>query len=117
MNVKNFLINTLESSFNYPVYVQGTIDENEEYPGSFITVWTSDTADNAHYDNETTSVDWYFNVIFYSDSPALIESEPPKIIAALKAAHFIPQGKGHDIPSDTPTHTGWVIEFIYKENL
>lgn len=118
MNVKDLLIGILEEGFPlYPVFLDGTIDEEEEYPNSFITVWTSFTDDVAHYDDETTAVAWRFNVKFYTTNAALIATVPQEIITLLKAAHFIPQGKGNDIPSDVITHTGWVIEFLYKENL
>ena len=67
--------------------------------------------------NEVVSVDWNFSVMFYSSDPALVNSKPAEISAALRAAGFIPQGKGNDIPSDRPSHTGWAMDFIYTEIL
>lgn len=118
MNVKETLIDILENAFpDYPVFLQGTLDENEAYPTSFITVWTSFTESNGFYDDEENAVDWDFNVMFYSSNPVLVNSVPDAIRTTLKAAGYIPQGKGNDLPSDTPTHTGWVTEYIYKEIL
>lgn len=99
------------------VYLQGTLAENAEYPESFITFWTDYTDDDTFYDNATHSEIWSFSIIFYSSDPLKVQTKPAEIRAALKQAGFIPQGKGHDIPSDRPSHTGWVTEYIYKENL
>ena len=83
----------------------------------FITFWTDATEDNAHYDDDVTSIDWNFNVIFYSCDPLEVAVVPDQIRTALKAVGFIPQGKGYDMPSDVATHTGWVTEYLYRENI
>lgn len=112
--MKQKLIEELQK-FGYPVKQQGTMLPNDPYPDNFITFFTNDTEDGEHYDNETASYVWTFAVIFYSNDPALVNSKPEEIRKALKAAGFIPQGKGQDILSDEPTHTGWAMDFIYKE--
>lgn len=111
--MKQALIDVLETICPGNVFLQGTVAE--DYPESFVTFWTNDTVDADFMDNEATSTDWFFSVIFYSSDPALVNSKPAEIRAALKAADFIPQGKGNDIPSDKPTHTGWAMEFIKKK--
>lgn len=108
------LVDTLEA-LGYPVYLQGTFAEDDEYPPAFITFFTLSSDDAAHYDNESVGTAWEYQVIFYSDNPLLIASVPNEIRTALKAAGFIPQGRGRDIPSDEPTHTGWAMEFYYLE--
>lgn len=113
--MKQTLINILEMFYPDNVYLQGTAPE--EYPETFITFWTNYTDDNEHLDDEVISVDWNFSVMFYSSDPALVNSKPAEISAALRAAGFVPQGKGNDIPSDKPSHTGWAMDFIYTENL
>ena len=112
--MKQLLIDTL-SAFGFPLHLQGTLNPEESYPDSFITFWTDYTSDNAHYDDDVHSVDWKFTVIFYSNNPTLVNTKPKEIISAMRNAGFIPQGKGQDIPSDVPTHTGWAMEFIYTE--
>lgn len=112
--MKNKLINTL-SKFGYPVFLQGTLNPAEAYPDTFITFFTDSTDDNASFDNVTTAWDWSFSVILYSNNPEIVNTKPNEIRAALKAAGFIPQGKGNDIMSDEPTHTGWAMDFIIKE--
>lgn len=113
--MKQKLIEIL-STFGYPVFLQGTLNADEAYPESFITFWVNDAPDHSHYDNETTSYLWDFTVIFYSNDPALVNSQPEEIRKALKNSGFIPQGKGQDIPSDEPTHTGWAQNYYYIEN-
>ena len=114
--MKQKLIETL-SAFGFPVLLQGTLNPDTAYPKTFITFFTDSTDDGAHFDNKTNSVEWWFSVILYSNDPATVNTKPNEIRAALKAAGFIPQGKGNDILSDEPTHTGWAMDFIIKEYL
>lgn len=99
------------------VYLQGTLSDDGAYPENFITIWVNDAPDNAHYDNDVHSIDWYFSIIYYSSNPSNVNTVPAQIRAALKSAGFIPQGRGNDIPSDVPTHTGWAMDYIYTEIL
>ena len=112
--MKQKLISVLET-FGFPVMLQGSMNADDAYPDSFITFWCDSTADNSHFDDDVFSVDWHFSVIFYSNNPTLVNTKPSEILAALKSAGFIPQGKGQDIFSDEPTHTGWAMDFIYTE--
>ena len=114
MNPKEKLIELL-LTFGYPVSLQGTYAEGEQYPDTFITFWTDGVDDGAHYDNDAVSFDWQFSVMFYSRNPVLVNTKPADIRALLKSNGFIPQGKGMDIPSDEPTHTGWALEVTYTE--
>ncbi len=119
--MKQKLIDTLKTCGfieGETLILQGTLDKNAEYPDNFVTIWTDYTADNSHFDNEVNSTDWHFTVIFYTSNPELISEKPKEIINALRAAGFVPQGKGQDIPSDEETHTGWAMEFLcVEENL
>lgn len=97
------------------LFLQGTLNPEEAYPKTFVTFWTDSTDDGAHFDNKTNSVVWSFSVMLYSDDPATVNTKPDEIRTALKAAGFIPQGKGNDLLSDEPTHTGWAMDFIGVE--
>lgn len=112
--MKALLIDTLET-LGYPVYLLGTIGEDEPFPPSFITFFTLDSPDNAHFDNAPASWAWRYQVTFYSSDPALVASVPDEIRKALRAVGFIPNGRGRDIPSDEPTHTGWTQEYYMIE--
>ena len=112
--MKEILIEVLEK-FGFPVFLQGSLNDGDVYPDTFITFWCISTDDNAHYDDSVHSVDWSFSVILYSNKPALVNTLPKGIISALRKAGFVPQGKGQDIMSDEPTHTGWAMDFIYTE--
>lgn len=113
--MKERLFNILNSIYPNKVFLQGTIDENEDYPDSFITFFTDDTEDRDFFNNNVNSINWTFSVIFYSSDPQLISVVPDEITTALKAQGFIPQGRGRDVLSDVPTHTGWAMEFIITE--
>ena len=112
--MKQLLIKTL-SAFGYPVFLQGTLNPDETFPDTFITFWTDYTADNAHFENDVQAVEWSFSVILYSNDPELVNTKPDEIRMALKAAGFIPQGKGQDVASGEPTHTGWAMDYIIVE--
>ena len=112
--MKDLLIEKL-SALGYPVILHGSMAEDEAFPDSFITFYTLDAPEAAAFDNDTALTVWQYQVNFYSNDPALVESEPKRIRAALKLAGFIPQGKGRDLPSDEPTHTGWTCDYYYLE--
>lgn len=112
--MKLLLLSTL-AEFGYPIFLQGSLNENEAYPDSFITYWTDDVLDGTHYDDDVKSFVWDFSVIFYSNDPELLQTKAEEIRLALKKVGFIPQGKGRDIPSDEPTHTGWAMDFYKVE--
>ena len=113
--MKQKLIDILEKHCPQHVYLQGTMNPEEEYPAEFVTFWTPSTDDAAHYDNAVIAVDWTFYVIYYSNDPRKVNTKPFEIAAALKSAGFVPQGKGIDILSDKNSHTGWAMEFTYSE--
>ena len=112
--MKELLIEKL-SELGYPVYLQGSLAENEQYPDSFITFLTLDSPDVAHYDDMAIGTAWEYQIAFYSNDPLLVASIPKVIKVKLKGAGFIPQGNGRDLPSDEPTHTGWVNNYIYLD--
>ena len=113
--MKQKLIDILETFCPNNVYLQGTMNPEEAYPSEFITFFTTQTDDLAHYDNAVHSIGWNFAVIYYSDDPKQVNTKPFQIAAALKDAGFIPQGKGSDVLSDEQSHTGWAMDFVYPE--
>lgn len=112
--MKNKLIELLES-FGYPVYLQGSLSEDEAYPESFFTFWNNESYDNNHYDNEAASYTWSFDVNFYSVDPELVNTMLLSAKATLKQNGWIVGGKGYDVASDEPTHTGRGINALYFE--
>lgn len=103
--MKEKLINLLES-FGYPVFLQGSLTEDDPYPESFFTIWNNDSYDGDHYDNDAIYYVWNFDVNFYSTDPTLVNAMLLEAKAVLKANGFIVNGKGYDVASDEPTHTG-----------
>lgn len=114
--MKEKLISILECFCPDNVFLQGTLNEDEAFPQKFITFFVTDTNDLEFFDNAPAAAAWHFSVIFYSSNPAEVNSIPFTIAAALKQAGFIPLGKGRDVMSGKPTHTGWAMDFIIREN-
>ena len=112
--MKNLLISLLET-FGYPVLQQGSLAADETYPDSFFTFWNDDSYDGHHYNNGAISTVWSFDVNFYSTDPELVNTVLIKVKTLLKSNKFIISGKGHDVGSDEPTHTGRGIDALYIE--
>lgn len=110
--MKELLISTL-SQLGYPVYLHGSLGANEPFPAAFFTFQTLASDDAFTYDDDPTHTAWEYQVIFYADNPQTVHDIAASSRTALKAAGFIPQGKGIDIYSDEPTHTGWVCNYKY----
>ena len=112
--MKDALISLLET-FGYPVRLQGSLAENEQYPESFFTFWNNDSEDACHYDNKVRAWVWDFTIYFYSANPALTNTVLEEARQLLDAAGWIMSGKGYDVASDEPTHTGRAIDIMYRQ--
>lgn len=113
--MKTKLIELLET-FGYPVMLQGSMAEDAKYPDHFFTFWNNETPSNSHYDNDATSYVWNFDVNFYSNNPVIVNTKLDEVRRLLKTNGFVVTGKGHDIVSDEPTHTGRGITVLYLES-
>lgn len=115
MDVKQLLIDTLDDQYGWPVYVQGSLSDDDAYPDSFFTFWNNATDDSAFYDNTEHDTIWNFDLNFYSNDPSLVNTVLLEAKQLLKAVGFIPDGSGYDVISDEPTHTGRGMNLIYIE--
>ncbi|MCQ2308208.1 MAG: hypothetical protein MJ000_11715 [Bacteroidales bacterium] len=103
--MKDLLIETLQP-LGYPIFQQGSLGEDEAYPDSFFTFWNNGSDGGEFYDNNEHSTVWDFDLNFYSNDPALVNVKLVEAKTLLKSCGFIATGKGHDVASDEPTHTG-----------
>ena len=110
--MKDELIEILET-FGYPVRLQGSLAPDEAYPPSFFTFWNNETPEGVHYNNQPIDYIWNFSINFYSSDPSLVNSALLLAKSALEASGWIVPGKGYDVASDEPMHTGRGIE-AYK---
>lgn len=113
VDVKKLLIDTLTDEFGYPVFLQGSLSEDEAYPEAFFTYWNNETNDDAFYSNAESWTIWNFDLNFYANDPVLVNTALLDAKLALKAVGFIPNGSGYDVISDEITHTGRGINLIY----
>lgn len=112
--MEDSLIQILES-FKYPVYRQGSMSDEDQYPPTFITFWNYDSPDHSYYDNSDYGTVWSYNIYVYSDDPELTYSVLSAARAELKKAGWIVRGKGFDVTSDEETHTGRGLEIYYMQ--
>jgi hypothetical protein len=103
--MENLLIQTLEP-LGFPIFRQGSLGDDESYPGSFFTFWNNDTDGKTYYDDQAHNYVWDFDLNFYSTDPDLVNTKLLEAKELLKKQGFIVNGKGHDVMSDEPTHTG-----------
>lgn len=113
--MKKKLIEILEN-LNYPVFLQGSLNNEAEYPDTFFTFWNFETPESGFYDNGASKAVWGFWIYIYSNDPILVEMELEKARNLLKEAGYIASGKGEDVASDIDTHTGRMIEVYFIEN-
>lgn len=114
--MKDELIKILEQ-FNYPVYLQGSLNENDKYDPSFFTFFNFESPEDVHYSNQAARTVWGFWIYFYSDDPGLVDTELLKAKTALKNNGWIVDGRGEDVASDVSTHTGRMITAQYIQYL
>lgn len=103
--MKELLIETIES-LGFPIFLQGSLGEDEPYPESFFTFWNNAADGDAFYDNNEQQIIWDFDLNFYSTDSELVNTKLLEAKALLKAKGFIVTGKGYDVYSDEPSHTG-----------
>ena len=113
--MKDLLINAI-SSLGYPILLQGSLNKDEPYPESFFTFWNNTSDGDEFYDNEEHSYIWDFDLNFYSSDPALVNTKLLEAKSLLKQQGFIVTGKGYDVASDEPTHTGRGINVLKIES-
>lgn len=109
------LIKTLEP-LGYPIRRQGSLGECEKYPESFFTFWNNSSYGESFYDDQEHSTVWDFDLNFYSVDPILTNTVLLKAKDFLRKEGFIVDGKGYDVPSDEPTHTGRGINALFIQN-
>ena len=103
--MEELLIKTLEL-FKYPILRQGSLNEEEEYPETFFTFWNNETGESSHYNNKPNNYIWDFDLNVYSNDPNKVSTLLLEAKSKLIEKGFIVSGKGYDIASDEPTHTG-----------
>ena len=114
--MKNKLFSILEG-LNYPVFQQGTMNQEDGYPSAYFTFNNMNTTSDSFYNNEEHKIIWLFIVAFYSSDPDLVDKELLNAKKKLKENGFIVSGKGYDVDSDEPTQTGRGIAVKIIENL
>lgn len=118
VDVKQLLITTLNTQYkDYPVFLQGSMAEDDVYPAHFFTFWNNSTTDSAFYDNTETETIWNFDLNFYSNDPTTVNTVLVTAKSALKRAGFIVNGAGYDVISDEPSHTGRGINLFYIQKI
>lgn len=116
MDVCATIYDTL-AGLGYPVFLQGSMTDDEPYPKSFYTYFNPQTTGSRFYDDAEHSVIWVFDVNAYSDDPDTVQSMLSRAREALRALGCICAGAGYDIISDEPSHTGRGIEATFVERV
>lgn len=113
--MKELLLQVL-ATLGVPVYLQGSIAEDEALPELYITFLTVDSPSVADFDNATALTAWRYQVSIYGVDPKAVATKASNARTALKGAGFIPIGKGRDLPSGEPNYTAWTCDYYKLEN-
>lgn len=105
MNARNEVFNIIEAT-GLPCWKMHEMPAETIYPPSFFTYLCESAPFGEYYDNKPFTVLWTFGIGFYSDDPRKVESETSELIKRLLSAGWTVDGKGEDVQSDEPTHTG-----------
>ena len=116
MDVLNTLYQTL-AGFGLPVYLQGSMAEDESYPNAFYTYFNNGSSGAMYYDDAENAVIWDFDVNAYSANPDTAQEMLVQARDALRSIGFVCAGSGYDVISDEPTHTGRGMNATYKERV
>lgn len=116
MDVLDTLYDTL-ASFGLPVYLQGSMADNEPYPDAFFTYYNNNSTGARYYDDLENAVVWDFDVNAYAANPDTAQLMLMDARDSLRALGFVCAGAGYDIISDEPTHTGRGINATYIERV
>lgn len=110
------LIEILET-FEYPVFRQGSMSEDEAYPDTFFTFWNTSEDEHSPYDDDTIIVEYNFDIYVYSNDPERAYSLLSDARSKLKQAGWIIMSRGYDVESDQSSHIGRGMAIAYLETL
>lgn len=114
--MKKYLIDMI-TKVNTNVFLQGSLNDDDEYLDSFITFWNFETPESQFYDNKSNLAKWGFWVYCYSNDPKVLEQMVNDLIQLFKSDDkTILVGKGEDVASDVDTHTGRMLTVYLIEN-
>lgn len=112
--MKEKLIKLL-NTFGLPVYLQGTMSEDEDYPSSFFTFYNFEKKEGGFYSGRPTTINWGFWVFIYADDPEVVETKLDEAAALLRKNGWVIENKGEDVASDEPSHTGRMMTCRFLE--
>ena len=101
----DFLVDTL-LLLGLPVFRQGSLSDDGEYPDAFYTFWNPRSDGKSFYNNKEYGIIWEFVVYYYTNDATNIETGLKDAIDALKNVGFIIGGSGFDVESEEITHVG-----------
>ncbi len=112
--MEDLLIETLSAS-EYPVFLQGSLGDDEQYPDNFFTFWNASSESSAFYDDVQHAIIYTYRVYFYSADSSNVYSAVRQAINNLRSVGFLIDGDGYSVPVDEPTHDGRGFTAVYKK--
>lgn len=108
---------TLLKTFGYDVFRQGSLAKDESYPNTFITFWNNQEIEHSAYDDNTSIIEYDFDVNVYSTNPSEAYNLLKEIKVLLKSNNWIIKEIGYDLMSDEITHIGRGMNVCILEQL
>ena len=109
------IVNLL-SQLGVPVYRQGSIAADQEYPDKFITYWQRTSSDPSAFDNRYASHSVTTDINAYAHDPDVAEELLGRAIRLLRIAGYVVPGIGYDLRTDEPSVIGRGVEASLRIN-
>lgn len=108
--MKQLLIELLQT-FGYPVGLQGSYEEGQDLPETFITFWNYET-NLRYYDNDVKMIEYVYRVYAYSSDPEIVNDLLGKVRKLLLNNNFFCSGD-FDIESGKDDYDAREMEVRY----
>lgn len=100
------LLIELVSSLGFPVFRQGSLSDDDDYPDTFFTFWNNSENCHSSYDNSTSLKIYEYDLNIYSNDADVAYSKIKEVSDLLHQNNFIVSSLGFDLPSDEPDYIG-----------
>ena len=107
----------LLESLGLPVFMQGDMPQEMDYPDLFITYLWFSSSDLWRFDNRATATRYTCQITVYGREPNAVDDTVEALSEKLLKYGYSKEGGGRLIPSDEPEYLGWTNDyhFIVKE--
>lgn len=110
----NYLIELLET-LGFDVIQQGTLDQEEECPTSYFTIYNWDNPRTTYYNNKHRAVEYNYQIQFYSQDFKMVDEIVDKAVQLLEENGFLIDEEPTDDYSDRKDYIAKSFDVTYEK--